>query len=228
MAWSVVGTNAFEDWFIGLDESDRARIEDRVDLLEQLGPSLGRPVVDSIQASRHHNMKELRAGSLRVLFIFDPLSTAVLLLGGDKRVSGRRGTSRRSARRTTCMTTTSTKPIRPPATRKPHDDKGHAMTTKSWNDIKQQRPTSSTARVDAHLDNLAEDLGVPLAELRRFVDLTQVELAQRLLVTQPSVSEIERTESPAVPTVRRYVEALGAHLELTAVFDDGRRILLDV
>ena len=85
MAWSVVGTNAFEDWFIGLDESDRARIEDRVDLLERLGPSLGRPVVDSIQASRHHNMKELRAGSLRVLFIFDPISTAVLLLGGDKR-----------------------------------------------------------------------------------------------------------------------------------------------
>ena len=102
------------------------------------------------------------------------------------------------------------------------------MTTKNWNDIKQQRRTSSKARADAHLDNLAEDLGLPLAELRRFVDLTQVELAQRLLVTQPSVSEIERSESPAVPTVRRYVEALGAHLELTAVFDDGRRIPLDV
>ena len=102
------------------------------------------------------------------------------------------------------------------------------MTTKNWNDIKRQRPTSAMARADAHLDNLAEDLGIPLAELRRFVDLTQVELAQRLLVTQPSVSEIERSESPAVPTVRRYVEALGAHLELTAVFDDGRRIPLDV
>ena len=52
--------------------------------------------------------------------------------------------------------------------------------------------------------------------------------APALLVTQPSVSEIERSESPAVPTVRRYVEALGAHLELAAVFDDGRRIPLDV
>ena len=102
------------------------------------------------------------------------------------------------------------------------------MATISWNDIKRQRPTSSKARDAAHLDNLAEDLGIPLAELRRFVDLTQVELAQRLLVTQPSVSEIERSESPAVPTVRRYVEALGAHLELTAVFGEGRRIPLDV
>ncbi len=77
--------SSFEEWFLGLDESDRARIDDRVDLLEQLGLSLGRPVVDTIQASRHNNMKELRAGSLRVLFIFDPISTAVLLLGGDKR-----------------------------------------------------------------------------------------------------------------------------------------------
>lgn len=102
------------------------------------------------------------------------------------------------------------------------------MATKNWSDIKRQRSTSQEARATAHLENLAEDLGLPLAELRRFVDLTQVELAQRLLVTQPSVSEIERSESPAVPTVRRYVEALGAHLELTAVFDDGRRIPLDV
>ena len=30
-------------------------------------------------------MKELRSGSLRVRFIFDPVSTAVLLLGSDKR-----------------------------------------------------------------------------------------------------------------------------------------------
>lgn len=102
------------------------------------------------------------------------------------------------------------------------------MATKSWKDIKTQRPTSPQARNTAHLENLAEDLGLPLAELRRFVDLTQVELAQRLLVTQPSVSEIEHSESPALPTVRRYVEALGAHLELTAVFDDGRRIPLNV
>ena len=62
MAWSVVGTSLFEEWFIGLDESDCARIEDRVDLLEQLGQSLARPVVDTIKASRHHNMKELRTG----------------------------------------------------------------------------------------------------------------------------------------------------------------------
>ena len=84
MTWEVVGTDEFEEWFVELDEADRARIIDRVDLLEQIGPSLGRPVVDAIKGSQHHNMKELRASTLRVLFVFDPSSSAVLLLGGDK------------------------------------------------------------------------------------------------------------------------------------------------
>ena len=30
-------------------------------------------------------MKELRVGSIRVLFAFDPRRTAILLIGGDKR-----------------------------------------------------------------------------------------------------------------------------------------------
>ena len=60
---------------------------DRVDLLSDQGPDLGRPVVERIHSSRHHNMKELRAargGALRVLFMFDPRRQVILLLGGDK------------------------------------------------------------------------------------------------------------------------------------------------
>ncbi len=99
---------------------------------------------------------------------------------------------------------------------------------KRFADIKSQAPVSPKAKAQAHLENLAEDTGVPLPELRRLNDLTQVELARRLAVTQPSLSEMERSDSPAIPTVRRYVEAIGAHLEITAVFEDGRRVLLDV
>ena len=99
---------------------------------------------------------------------------------------------------------------------------------KRFRDIIDPNPVPADAHAEAHIENLAEDLGISLPELRRLADLTQVEVARRLAVTQPSVSEIERANSPAVPTVRRYVEALGAHLEITAVFDDGRRVLLDV
>ena len=85
MTWEVVVTDEFAGWFGALAEPDRARLTDRIDLLEQEGPALGRSVVDSIKASRHRNMKELRSGTLRVLFAFDPESAALLLIGGDKR-----------------------------------------------------------------------------------------------------------------------------------------------
>lgn len=44
-------------------------------------------MVGAIETSRHRNMKELRCskdGQLRVLFAFDPLRRAILLIGGDK------------------------------------------------------------------------------------------------------------------------------------------------
>ncbi len=58
-----------------------------VEAIEERGPALGRPFVDTVKASRHANMKELRphGETLRILFAFDPRRTAILLLGGDKR-----------------------------------------------------------------------------------------------------------------------------------------------
>lgn len=54
-------------------------------MLSQRGPGTGRPLVETLSGSRHPNMKELRVGTMRVLFAFNPLRSAVLLLGGDKR-----------------------------------------------------------------------------------------------------------------------------------------------
>jgi hypothetical protein len=65
----------------------QAALAVRVELIAERGPALGRPAVERIQSSRHHNMKELRASegaALRVLFIFDPRRQVILLLGGDK------------------------------------------------------------------------------------------------------------------------------------------------
>lgn len=85
--WEVEVTDEFVEWWQNLTSDQQESVTDRVDLLAELGPDLGRPVVDRIQSSRHHNMKELRAakgGALRVLFMFDPRRQAILLLGGDK------------------------------------------------------------------------------------------------------------------------------------------------
>ena len=86
MSYDVYFTALAEDWVMRLgDDDDYDSIMARIELLEEHGPGLGRPVVDSIHGSRHPNMKELRAGSMRALFAFDPLRQAIVLVGGDKR-----------------------------------------------------------------------------------------------------------------------------------------------
>lgn len=84
MAWDIEYTDQFEDWWRLLTEDEQDRIAASVQLLSIHGPSLGRPAVDNITTSRHPNMKELRAGTTRTLFAFDPRRMAILLLGGDK------------------------------------------------------------------------------------------------------------------------------------------------
>jgi hypothetical protein len=86
MAWEVEYTDQFGQWYRKLDERSRDRVVAAVEILEELGPGLGRPFVDTVKGSRHANMKELRprGGSLRILFAFDPRRMAILLIGGDK------------------------------------------------------------------------------------------------------------------------------------------------
>lgn len=43
-----------------------------------------RPLVDTIKGSRVANLKELRVGTARILFVFDPWRASVLLVAGDK------------------------------------------------------------------------------------------------------------------------------------------------
>jgi DNA-binding Xre family transcriptional regulator len=62
-----------------------------------------------------------------------------------------------------------------------------------------------------------------LAELRNSRNVTQIELAAQLGITQGNVSRLEARSEIYLSTLRSYIEALGGHLEITAVFDDDRR-----
>ncbi|MFT4217726.1 MAG: type II toxin-antitoxin system RelE/ParE family toxin [Micropruina sp.] len=84
-----------------------------IEVLREFGPQLGRPLVDSLTASRHRNMKELRPGSsgrseLRVLFAFDPSAGRSCWWPATRPGTGRGGTRRTSRWPTTCSTTTYT------------------------------------------------------------------------------------------------------------------------
>lgn len=89
LAWSIEFHPACEEWAEELDEADAEALLAAIRVLREQGPTLGRPPVDTVKASRHTNMKELRPGStgrteVRVLFAFDLEREAVLLVGGDK------------------------------------------------------------------------------------------------------------------------------------------------
>lgn len=85
----IVDVKLIETWLDSLDEDSWIQVMAAIEVLIDLGPRLGRPLVDTVTASRHGNMKELRPGSsgrseLRVLFAFDPDRKAIMLLAGDK------------------------------------------------------------------------------------------------------------------------------------------------
>lgn len=88
-SWSVDFHQDCEAWADNLPQSDKEALLAAIRVLRSEGPTLGRPLVDTIVGSRHANMKELRPGStgrteIRVLFGFDKQRKAILLLGGDK------------------------------------------------------------------------------------------------------------------------------------------------
>ena len=61
-----------------------------------------------------------------------------------------------------------------------------------------------------------------LEELRKSRDLSQEDIAATLLVGQPAVAKLEKRTDMHVSNLRRYIEALGGTLEITARFADGQ------
>jgi hypothetical protein len=86
--WVVEIGEEFEPEFFALHEDVRLEILALARLLQQFGPQLGRPRVDTLAGSRHANMKELRFtaadGEWRVAFAFDPRRKGIMLVAGDK------------------------------------------------------------------------------------------------------------------------------------------------
>lgn len=88
LIWTVEIGEEFEPEFYELHEDVRTKLLALSRLLQQFGPQLGRPRVDTLKGSSHANRKELRVsaadGEWRVAFVLDPKRKAILLVGGDK------------------------------------------------------------------------------------------------------------------------------------------------
>jgi hypothetical protein len=86
--WTVEIGGEFAPEFDDLHEDVRTEILALTRLLQQFGPQLGRPRVDTLNGSHHANMRELRfsaaGGEWRVAFAFDTKRKAILVVAGDK------------------------------------------------------------------------------------------------------------------------------------------------
>lgn len=86
--WAVITTKLFNEWLEQQEESTQEKVLAALVVLEQQGPSLGRPLVDTVNGSKFTNMKELiiqhRGKPFRAFFAFDPLRQAIVLCIGDK------------------------------------------------------------------------------------------------------------------------------------------------
>ncbi len=98
------------------------------------------------------------------------------------------------------------------------------MKLHKWSNIKHRGMTPD--RVDRADQAVASELvAMDLRALRDKLGVTQEELADRIKVSQSQLSRLERRKDSRLSTIRRYVEALGGELEITAVIQ-GKRVPL--
>ena len=90
---------------------------------------------------------------------------------------------------------------------------------RSFKELTKDFSPERKARVTARVTQLKADM--PLHELRQARERSQEDLARELNVGQPAVAKFERRADMYVSNLRRYVEALGGSLEITARFPEG-------
>jgi len=87
--WDIEITDEARTWYDTLEPRKQARFAALLDELADKGPALTRPTSDLVKGTdTSYSIHELRSGSLRILYVFDPTQTAIVLVGGDKREAG--------------------------------------------------------------------------------------------------------------------------------------------
>ena len=94
-----------------------------------------------------------------------------------------------------------------------------------WSELKATLPPESIARIDARVRETMSRLR--LSDIREAVGHTQVAVAARLDLGQASVSKIESAADMYLSTLRRYIEALGGELVVSARFPEVTVVPID-
>lgn len=101
--------------------------------------------------------------------------------------------------------------------------------TTSWSQVRGTRTPDEVA-VARHRERFdAEARAYRLREVREEQGVTQKDLAERMALTQPTISALEAgdLDRSGLATLRAYVEALGGTVEITATFGERKVVLSD-
>src|SRR5258705_6802545 len=82
------------------------------------------------------------------------------------------------------------------------------------------------AHVAARAAALREEM--TLEELRKAREFSQDQVADILAIGQPAVAKLEKRTDMHISNLRRYIEALGGTLEITARFSDASVIISNI
>lgn len=93
------------------------------------------------------------------------------------------------------------------------------MATK-FQKLREKMSPERRERIRRRTEELLAEL--PLQELRQARALSQEELAEVLGLNQATISKLERRTDMYLSSLRRFVEAMGGELEITASFPEGR------
>ncbi len=99
--------------------------------------------------------------------------------------------------------------------------------TVAWQDVRAKRPGDEAA-VARHLARMeAEERAYRLREIREEQGVTQKQLAERMHLTQPTISALESgdLDRSGLATLKSYVEALGGTIEVVATFGDRKLVV---
>jgi predicted XRE-type DNA-binding protein len=93
---------------------------------------------------------------------------------------------------------------------------------KNFKELRARMSAAANAASTVEHRRLVEEMS--LLQLRKARELTQTKIAGELHMGQGDVSKLERLTDMYVSTLAAYLQAVGADLEIRAVFPDGREV----
>lgn len=218
MAWELLYTEEYENWFKTLTKAEQEDVLSVVDLLITEGPHLPRPYADTLKgASKVKNLKELRiqhsGNPYRVFYAFDPERRAILLCGGRKGGA-------RDKRFYDRMIPMAERVFLDHLSKNNLNLREEVIVVKPYEELKKQ--ISPEVLAGARVKTVEILTEMTIDEVKNANADVQPSEQDALCGNQSRFSQLEKRPDALISILSQRIEALGGKLEIQAKFSDGQ------